>query len=104
MKETKREGCSSREVDRHINQGATPAAVTTPTYSAFCIRLVPHLDSCHSLRFNRNLCVIALQIGQFTDCSGLSTINALGTNKLAFRFKVISRAHAEIWVKKGRKV
>ncbi|KAF8328956.1 hypothetical protein F5887DRAFT_1064484 [Amanita rubescens] len=79
--------------------GATPANAT------FCIRLVPHLiDSRRSLQFDaitRDLCEIdsALCIGLFTDRSGmgLATVNTLGTNKLAFKSKVISRAHAEIW-------
>ena len=34
---------------------------------------------------------------------GLAAVNALGTNKLAFKSKVVSRAHAEIWVEKGGK-
>ena len=34
---------------------------------------------------------------------GLATVNALGTNKPAFKSKVVSRAHAEIWVEKGGK-
>jgi pSer/pThr/pTyr-binding forkhead associated (FHA) protein len=32
---------------------------------------------------------------------GLAAINALGSNKLAFKSKVVSRAHAEIWVEVG---
>jgi pSer/pThr/pTyr-binding forkhead associated (FHA) protein len=28
---------------------------------------------------------------------GLAAVNALSTNKLAFKSKVVSRAHAEIW-------
>ena len=32
---------------------------------------------------------------------GLAAVNALGSNKLAFRSKVVSRAHAEIWVERG---
>jgi pSer/pThr/pTyr-binding forkhead associated (FHA) protein len=41
-----------------------------------------------------------LRIGRFTDRSGLglAAVNALGSNKLAFKSKVVSRAHAEIWV------
>jgi pSer/pThr/pTyr-binding forkhead associated (FHA) protein len=34
---------------------------------------------------------------------GLAAVNALGTNKLAFKSKVVSRAHAEIWVEGGGK-
>ena len=72
---------------------------TTPANSAFRIHLVPHLDSRRSLRFDAitpDLRVIdpALRIG-------LSAINALGTNKPAF--KVVSRVHAEIRVEKAGK-
>lgn len=74
------------------------------------IRLVPHLDTRRSLRFDpigRDLREgdPALRIGRFTDRSGLglAAVNALGSNKLAFRSKVVSRAHAEIWVEQGGK-
>ncbi|KAJ7136330.1 hypothetical protein C8R43DRAFT_894032, partial [Mycena crocata] len=69
------------------------------------IRLVPHLDSRRSLRFDpiaRDLkeAEPALRIGRFTDRSGLglAAVNALSTNKIAFKSKVVSRAHAEVWV------
>ncbi|KII85624.1 hypothetical protein PLICRDRAFT_115782 [Plicaturopsis crispa FD-325 SS-3] len=72
------------------------------------IRLVPHLDSRRSLRFEpicRDLKEgdPALRIGRFTDRSGLglAAANALGSNKLAFKSKVVSRAHAEVWVEAG---
>ncbi len=41
----------------------------------------------------------ALRIGRFTDRSGLgiAALNAQNSNKLAFKSKVVSRAHAEIW-------
>ncbi|KAJ6461544.1 hypothetical protein DFH09DRAFT_1348039 [Mycena vulgaris] len=62
------------------------------------IRLVPHLDSRRSLRFDpisRDLRVDAppLRIGRFTDRSGLglAAVNALSTNKIAFKSKVVSR-------------
>lgn len=32
---------------------------------------------------------------------GLAAANALGSNKLAFKSKVVSRAHAEIWAEAG---
>ncbi|TFK65261.1 hypothetical protein BDN72DRAFT_736475, partial [Pluteus cervinus] len=74
------------------------------------IRLVPHLDSRRSLRFDaigRDLKEgdPALRIGRFTDRSGLglAAVNALNSNKLAFKSKVVSRAHAEIWVETGGK-
>ncbi|KAF9442338.1 hypothetical protein P691DRAFT_779454 [Macrolepiota fuliginosa MF-IS2] len=46
-----------------------------------------------------------LRIVRFADRSGLglSAINSLNSNKLAFRSKVVSRAHAEIWVEGGGK-
>ncbi|KAI0916342.1 hypothetical protein AcV5_003307 [Taiwanofungus camphoratus] len=72
------------------------------------IRLVPHLDSRRSLRFDP-ICRdvregdAPLRIGRFTDRSGLglAAANALGSNKLAFKSKVVSRAHAEIWAETG---
>ncbi|PPQ75050.1 hypothetical protein CVT24_010463 [Panaeolus cyanescens] len=74
------------------------------------IRLVPHLDTRRSLRFEaigRDLREgePPLRIGRFTDRSGLglAAVNALGSNKLAFKSKVVSRAHAEIWVEAGGK-
>ncbi|KAE9384938.1 hypothetical protein BT96DRAFT_841414, partial [Gymnopus androsaceus JB14] len=41
-----------------------------------------------------------LRIGRFANRSGLevSAASTLGSNKLAFRSKVISRSHAKIWV------
>lgn len=96
--------------------GATNPAGTHPTTAAppgaimHRIRLVPHLDTRRSLRFDaisRDLREgdPALRIGRFTDRSGLglAAVNALGSNKLAFRSKVVSRAHAEIWVELGGK-
>ncbi|KAJ6452754.1 hypothetical protein C8R45DRAFT_1112780 [Mycena sanguinolenta] len=72
------------------------------------IRLVPHLDSRRSLRFDpisRDLKPgePALRIGRFTDRSGLglAAVNALSTNKIAFKSKVVSRAHAEVWIEEG---
>ncbi|KAJ7930817.1 hypothetical protein B0H13DRAFT_2651742 [Mycena leptocephala] len=63
------------------------------------IRLVPHLDSRRSLRFDaisRDLRAgePALRIGRFTDRSGLglAAVNALSMNKIAFKSKVVSRA------------
>ncbi|KAI0674204.1 hypothetical protein C8Q78DRAFT_967245 [Trametes maxima] len=72
------------------------------------LRLVPHLDSRRSLRFDpisRDVREgdVPLRIGRFTDRSGLglAAANAMGSNKLAFKSKVVSRAHAEIWVEAG---
>jgi len=89
---------------------ASTSAAAPSSHSGHRIRLVPHLDSRRSLRFEaigRDLKEgdPALRIGRFTDRSGLglAAVNALGTNKLAFRSKVVSRAHAEIWVEAGGK-
>ncbi|KAJ7750839.1 hypothetical protein B0H16DRAFT_846524 [Mycena metata] len=74
------------------------------------IRLVPHLDSRRSLRFDpisRDLRPVpldpALRIGRFTDRSGLglAAVNALNGSKIAFKSKVVSRAHAEVWCEEG---
>ena len=89
---------------------AAAATTTTATTShgSHLIRLVPHLDTRRSLRFDaisRDLKEgdPSLRIGRFTDRSGmgLAAVNALGSNKLAFKSKVVSRAHAEIWVESG---
>ena len=83
---------------------SSPAG-NTPTHR---IRLVPHLDSRRSLRFDPISRDVRegdapLRIGRFTDRSGLgiAAANALGSNKLAFKSKVVSRAHAEIWAEAG---
>ena len=88
---------------------ATPTAASTTNHgTSHLIRLVPHLDTRRSLRFDaisRDLKEgdPSLRIGRFTDRSGLglAAVNALGSNKLAFKSKVVSRAHAEIWVESG---
>ena len=72
------------------------------------IRLVPHLDSRRSLKFDPIARDVRegdtpLRIGRFTDRSGLGIANAPGSNKLAFKSKVVSRAHAEIWAESGGK-
>ena len=86
------------------NGAANPAARTGPAHR---IRLVPHLDSRRSLRFDPISRDVRegdapLRIGRFTDRSGmgLAAANAVGS-KLAFKSKVVSRAHAEIWVEAG---
>lgn len=47
-----------------------------------------------------------LRIGRFTDRSGLglAAVNVVDSNKLTFKSKVVSRAHAEIWVESGERV
>ncbi|KAG2346362.1 SMAD/FHA domain-containing protein, partial [Suillus weaverae] len=73
------------------------------------IRLVPHLDACRTLHFepiSRDLRDgdTPLRIGRFTDRSGinLTALNALNTNKLVFRSRVVSRYHAKIWSNDGK--
>ncbi|KAE9390410.1 hypothetical protein BT96DRAFT_1002314 [Gymnopus androsaceus JB14] len=82
----------------HAHVAAPPAPAGT-----HCIRLVPHLESRCSLKFEAITQDLApsspaLRIGRFTGHSGLgvSAVNALGSNKLAFRSKVVLRSHAEI--------
>lgn len=89
---------------------SSPPPSSHPFAGTHRIRLVPHLESRRSLRFDaigRDLREgdPALRIGRFTDRSGLGlgAVNALGGNKLAFKSKVVSRAHAEIWVEAGGK-
>ena len=88
--------------------GAAATTVITSSTTAHRIRLVPHIDTRRSLRFDaisRDLKEgdPSLRIGRFTDRTGLglAAVNALGSNKLAFKSKVVSRAHAEIWVESG---
>ena len=90
------------------NAGSGGGGRGTP--NAHRIRLVPHLDSRRSLRFDAISRDVKegdspLRIGRFTDRSGLglAAANANGSNKLAFKSKVVSRAHAEIWVESGGK-
>lgn len=73
------------------------------------IRLVPHLDSRRTLRFEPITRDLRdddppLRIGRFTDRSGIgfNAANLLSSNKLAFKSKVVSRSHAEIWLESGK--
>jgi pSer/pThr/pTyr-binding forkhead associated (FHA) protein len=93
-----------------VNRPAVSALSPTSPGASHRIRLVPHLDSRRTLHFDaicRNLKEgdPPLRIGRFTDRSGmgLAAANALSSNKLAFKSKVVSRAHAEIWVDIGGK-
>lgn len=73
------------------------------------IRLVPHLENARSLHFEpivRDVRIGGppLRVGRFTDrATNPSRGNGLNPNdrnsdKVAFRSKVVSRAHAELWV------
>ncbi|KAG5651138.1 hypothetical protein H0H81_009749 [Sphagnurus paluster] len=90
------------------NPNPTPASAPGASGASHRIRLVPHIDSRRTLRFDAIARDLregdpALRIGRFTDRSGLglAAVNALGTNRLAFKSKVVSRAHAEVWVEAG---
>lgn len=91
-------------------QATAPLVNPNPNARAHRIRLVPHLDSSRSLHFEP-ICRdvregdTALRIGRFTDRSGMgvAALNAQNTNKLAFKSKVVSRAHAEVWCEPGGK-
>ncbi|CAL1711237.1 unnamed protein product [Somion occarium] len=94
----------------NVNGNQHPIPLVNGSVVSHRIRLVPHLDSRRSLRFDP-ICRdvregdAPLRIGRFTDRSGmgLAAANANGSNKLAFKSKVVSRAHAEIWVESGGK-
>lgn len=67
------------------------------------IRLVPHLESHRSLHFEAISRDVRqgdppLRIGRFTDRSAHAGGNG---NKLAFKSKVVSRGHAEVWFDTG---
>ncbi|GAA5825586.1 hypothetical protein JCM11251_000295 [Rhodosporidiobolus azoricus] len=75
------------------------------------LRLVPHLESSRSLHFDpieRDLAPSAIvRVGRFTDRHGGSSNASQGTAqdpaRVAFKSKVVSRGHAEIWVDDGGK-
>lgn len=106
----------------------TPSA-TTPNFPTHRLRLVPVLDSTASLPFdpilrdvrqsqhapppNSSLYhdspgVWPLKIGRFSDkqngTDGNPRGGALTSSKIAFKSKVVSRCHAEIWVVEGGNV
>ncbi|KAF9035688.1 hypothetical protein BDZ89DRAFT_946829 [Hymenopellis radicata] len=86
-----------------VNVPTTPAVVlpSASVGATHRIRLVPHLDSRRALRFDaitRDLKEgdVAVRIGRFTERSNPPTASTT-TNKIAFKSKVVSRAHAEVW-------
>ncbi|THH17931.1 hypothetical protein EW146_g2976 [Bondarzewia mesenterica] len=89
---------------------SAPAHAMTMPQPSHRIRLVPQIDGRRSLRFDPIMRDVfegdsPLRIGRFTDRSGLgvAAANSLGSNKLAFKSKVVSRAHAEVWCEAGGK-
>ena len=105
----------STRPQQNTNNAATPTLGSSTPHNpsstrAHRIRLVPHLDSQRSLQFEPISRDVhegdpPLRIGRFTDRSGLgiAALNAQNTNKLAFKSKVVSRAHAEVWCETGGK-
>lgn len=94
-------------VPPQLNRG--PSSAPSSPNQTHRIRLVPHLDSRRTLRFEPITRDIKdddppLRIGRFTDRSGigLNAANLLSSNKLAFKSKVVSRSHAEIWLESGK--
>jgi hypothetical protein len=74
------------------------------------IRLVPHLENQRALHFDpiTRECREGsppIRIGRFTDRSGTlaASTNSL-TGKIAFKSKVVSRGHAELWCEPNAKV
>lgn len=100
----------ARAATQHQPPPALGTVVERSAGPAHRIRLVPHLESRRSLRFDAITRDVKegdqpLRIGRFTDRSGssMNAANALGSNKLAFKSKVVSRTHAEIWAENGGK-
>ncbi|KAG8221394.1 SMAD/FHA domain-containing protein [Butyriboletus roseoflavus] len=90
-----------------LNRG--PSSTSSSPNQTHRIRLVPHLDSRRTLRFEPITRDLRdddppLRIGRFTDRSGIgfNAANLLSSNKLAFKSKVVSRSHAEIWLESGK--
>ncbi|KAG9081326.1 hypothetical protein FRC06_005641 [Ceratobasidium sp. 370] len=92
-----------------LPQEASPAA----TGPAHRLRLVPHLDpSARTLHFEPIVRDVreggpVLRIGRFTDRMGVTGTDLASrqpeSTKIAFKSKVVSRAHAEVWCTAGGK-
>lgn len=86
---------------------ATPLVNPGPAHR---IRLVPHLENSRSLHFDpiTRECregAPPIRIGRFTDRTGTLSVNANTlTGKIAFKSKVVSRGHAELWCESNAKV
>ncbi|KAG8851318.1 hypothetical protein FRB96_009383 [Tulasnella sp. 330] len=117
--QTPRSPAESTPVTPGVQQIANPLAMAGNSTAeqpaseldrqTYRIRLVPHLESARSLHFEpiiRDVKVGGppLRVGRFTDRAtnpprgnGLNP-NDKNSDKVAFRSKVVSRAHAELWV------
>lgn len=96
----------------HSSSSNANTTTTTPAQlgPAHRIRLVPHLENSRALHFDpiTRECREggpAIRIGRFTDRSGTlaASTNSL-TGKIAFKSKVVSRGHAELWCETSGKV
>ena len=80
---------------------STSSSSSSSATGAQKIRLVPHLDTTRSLAFDpvcRDvLPTIPLRIGRFTDRAPNQPASSIDHNRVAFKSKVVSRTHAEIW-------
>ncbi|GAA6007796.1 hypothetical protein JCM10207_004877 [Rhodosporidiobolus poonsookiae] len=93
-----------RPVSAAPSRSATGDSATSGTTHK--LRLVPHLESSRSLHFDpieRDLAASAIvRVGRFTDRHNSSANSQIGTAtdpaRVAFKSKVVSRGHAEIWV------
>lgn len=83
------------------NSNSAPSTSTSSSSETHHIRLVPHLESTRSLHFDpvsRDIQpTIPLRIGRFTDRNPNQPISSIDQNRIAFKSKVVSRTHAEIW-------
>lgn len=87
--------------------GSSSAAAETPaTGQTYRLRLVPHLESSRSLHFepvDRDVPAhLTMRVGRFTDRSH-HTNSTSDPSRIAFKSKVVSRGHAEIWADEAGK-
>ncbi|KAH9815496.1 hypothetical protein DFH28DRAFT_1082321 [Melampsora americana] len=78
-----------------------PPSNPEQTQTVYSLRLVPHLDATRSLHFEpieRKIpSSTSLKIGRFTDRSLPNQEINLNDNRIAFKSKVVSRGHADIF-------
>ncbi|KDQ08092.1 hypothetical protein BOTBODRAFT_38203 [Botryobasidium botryosum FD-172 SS1] len=106
----------SRSIPESLHMAVDAPAASTrvpppppPNSHVHRIRLVPHLE-CRSLHFEPIVRDViengpVLRIGRFTErqSTTLSASNATTSTKIAFKSKVVSRGHAELWCETGGK-
>ncbi|KAJ1299338.1 hypothetical protein OPQ81_004999 [Rhizoctonia solani] len=89
-------------VPTHTDSASNTPRESTPAGPAHRLRLVPHLDpNARTLHFEPIVREVraggaVLRIGRFTD-RAIPSARQPDSTKIAFRSKVVSRAHAEIW-------